>query len=193
MNAVVRRAGSASLADGPHVTWSVADGRRGRRWRVVTTRDGTMVSALLLEVGVDGRPSRLELTTAVGLLTLHPEPNGFLHGNAVTRDGVRHLTFPWSGEHEIEIDGLPVTEAVAAQRLSASMAVGEGRTVPVVVVGPDLSVRDGRRRYVRVNGTTWRIEGDSDADTRSVTIDDRGLLKWAGQTESWPLERESHG
>ena len=47
-------AGSARLADGARLDWSVADGRRGRRWRAVATVDGHVTHALLLEVGLDG-------------------------------------------------------------------------------------------------------------------------------------------
>jgi hypothetical protein len=197
MSNPVRRAGRATLAGGTQVVWSVADGRRGRRWRVVTTGNEAMAVALLLEVGVDGHASRLELATATGLLTLHPGPSGPLHGNAVTRAGVRHLTFAWSPDHELEIDGLPVAQAVAARRLAVSMAVGEGRTVPVVSVTMDLSVREGARHYVRVGDATWRIDGDGDKNrdgaSISLTIDDRGLPEWTRESEDWPLERESSG
>ena len=51
MSAMVRRAGQAILPDGTEVVWSVADGRRGRRWRATTTRDGALPPSLLLEVG----------------------------------------------------------------------------------------------------------------------------------------------
>lgn len=191
MSAMVRRAGRSMLADGTRVVWSVADGRRGRRWRAITTRDGALISALLLEVGVDGRPARLELATAAGLLTLHPGSTGSLHGNAVTAAGVRHLTFAWSVEHELEIDGLPIASAVTARRLAGSMTMGEGRTVPVVTVAPELSVREGARRYVRVADATWRIEGEG--DPCGLTIDEGGLPVWSGEAGEWPLELETPG
>lgn len=191
MSAMVRRAGRSMLADGTQVVWSVADGRRGRRWRAVTMRDGALISALLLEVGVDGRPARLELATDAGLLTLHPEASGSLHGNTVTVDGVRHLTFAWSVEHELEIDGLPIASAVTARRLAGSTAMGEGKTVPVVAVAADLSVREGARHYVRVGDATWRIEGEG--DPRTLTIDEHGLPVWSAEAGEWPLELDSHG
>ena len=191
MTGMVRRGGQATLADGTEVVWSVADGRRGRRWRSTMTRDGTLAATMLLEVGADGRPARLELATAAGLLTLHPEPTGSLHGNAVTADGVRHLAFDWSPEHELEVDGLPIGQAVAARRLAASMAVGEGTTVPVVTAGLDLSVRESRRRYLREGETSWRIEGDGDPE--SLAIDERGIPRWAIQAGDWALEREPGG
>lgn len=195
MSAMVRRAGRASLADGTQLLWSAADGRRGRRWRALTTWGEALTAALLLEVGVDGRPARLELATAAGLLTLHPEATGSLHGNAVTPDGVRHLTVAWGVEHELELDGIPIASAVTARRLAGSTAVGEGRTVPVVAVARDLSVREGTRRYMRVGEATWRIEGDG--DPRTLTIDERGLPVVAGETPDeageWPLELDTHG
>lgn len=189
MIAIVRRAGRVILADGRHVVWSVADGRRGRRWRATTTRDGALETAMLLEVGLDGRPSRLELATAAGLLTLHPEAAGWLHGNVVMPDGVRHLTFAWSHEHELEVEGHAITMAVTAGRLGRSTPVGEGRTVPVVVVSPDLAVRERSRRHVRVDKATWQI--DREGHRFDVTIDERGLPIWSGEAAEWPLELES--
>lgn len=191
MSALVRRAGRATPDDDTEIVWSVADGRSGRRWRARTLRDGALASSFLLEVGVDGRPTRLELATAAGLLTLHPEATGALHGNAVTPAGVRHLTFGWSGEHGLEIDELSVPSAVTAGRLAPALAVGEGRTVPVVVVGPDLAVRSGERRYERLGAGSWRIEGDGRAQV--VEIDERGIPIWPATTGEWPLELDQHG
>lgn len=188
MSAMVRRAGRATLADGMQLVWSVADGRRGRRWRAVTTREGAQVAALLLEVSLDGRPARLELATPAGLLTLHPEATGSLHGNALTRDGIRHLTVAWSDEHELEVDGLPIGQAITARRLAGSTAMGEGRTVPVVAVATDLFVHERLRRYVRVDEATWRIEGDG--DPRTLSVDERGIPVWSGDVAEWPLELE---
>ena len=92
----LRRAGRGRVADGTDVTWSVAEGRRGRRWREVRTREEGIVARLLLETDPDGRFAHLELSTAAGLLTLHPEGDGTLHGNAVTADGVEHVVgVPW--------------------------------------------------------------------------------------------------
>lgn len=189
MSAMVRLAGQASLPDGTQLAWTVADGRRGRRWRASTTRDGALSAALLLEIGVDGRPSRLELATVAGLLTLHPEATGGLHGNLVTASGVRHLGFAWTAAHELEIDGLLIATAVSARRLAGSMAAGEGRTVLVVSVAADLSVGEVTRRFVRVDGATWRIEGG--ASPRTLAIDDRGVPAWDGDTREWPLELET--
>jgi hypothetical protein len=171
----------------------------------MTRRDGRLAESLLLEVDNDGRPSRLELTAAMGLLTLHPEPSGSLHGNMVTRDGVRHLAFGWSDDHELAIDRLPIVAAVAARRLASTTPVGEGRDVPVVSVGRDLQVQAGVRRYDRVANASWRIEGGRDG-AQTLTIDNRGLPIWPGtggkvagggetvgarEPAEWPLELES--
>jgi hypothetical protein len=198
MSAMVRRAGRATLADGTQLLWSVADGRLGRRWRAVALRDGVQAASLLLEVDVDGRPARLELATSNGLLTLHPEATGSLHGNAVTRAGVRHIALAWSDEHDLEIEGLPIGRAVTARRLARSTGLGEGRTVPVVVVSPDLSIRAERRRYIRVDDGTWTIEadgggeGDGEGEARRFTVDDRGIPAWDGDATEWPLELDSN-
>jgi hypothetical protein len=190
MSAMIRRGGRVTLPDGSDVVWSVADGRRGRRWRVATLRAGVLTSSLLLEVGVDGRLDRLELTTPAGLLTLHPEATGSLHGNVVTGTGVRHLAFPWSDDHGLEIEGLALPSAVTAGRLAAQTVAGEGRTVSVVVVGAHLSVRAGERRYTRLDDLTWRIEGDGGAET--LVVDGRGLPVWSASAWEWPLELDPH-
>jgi hypothetical protein len=188
---VVRRGGSGTLPDGGEIAWSVADGRRGRRWRAATTRAGALADSLLLEVDADGRPARLELATAAGLLTLHPEAGGSLHGNAVTAVGIRHLVFDWSDAHELEIEGNPIPSAVTAARLASTVRVGEGRTVPVVVAGQDLVVRVAERRFDRLDAAgSWRIAGDGEAKLLAVEPD--GLVRWPEHGNEWPLELDDH-
>ncbi len=190
MSTYLRLAGRASLPDGTHLVWSVADGRRGRRWRATTTRDGMLSSGMLLEVGPDGRPARLEYATREGLLTLHPEATGTsLHGNVVTTDGVSHLTFAWSIDHALSIDGSPIADAVTAHRLAGEIGVGEGRSIPVVIVGRDLDVRESERRFVRVSTRDWRIEAGDQAQL--LSIGEHGLLVSGETAQTWPLEIES--
>lgn len=187
-----RRGGRAILPDGGEITWSVADGRRGRRWRTATTRGGVLEASLLLEVGADGRLARLEIATAVGLLTLHPEAGGSLHGNAVMAGGIRHLSLPWSDEHWLELDGNPVPSAVAAAGLAATVRPGEGRTVPFVVVGHDLAIREARRRFERLDGAgSWRIVGDGGA--MPLEVDRDGIPVWPQGSDDWPLELHDDG
>jgi hypothetical protein len=195
MSGPVRHAGRAVLEDGSEIVWSVADGRRGRRWRTRTIRDGQLIATLLLEVDAAGRPSRLELAAPAGLLTLHPERSGGLHGNVVTPAGVRHLALPWSHDHELAIEGQPVADAVMVRRLAKTWPVGEGREIPVVAVTRDLEVREWRRRYRRLTGTHWSIEDDG--GDRTASVDERGLPIWpasrgetsgAGEPTEWPLE-----
>jgi hypothetical protein len=185
----VRRAGRARLDDGSLVTWSVADGRRGRRWRIAVEHDGSLVASTLLEVSTEGRLARLELATPAGLLTLHPEGSGGLHGNAVTRHGVRHIRFAWSNEHELAIDGTLIASAITAHRLARTTRTGEGSALRVVAVGVELSVRADARFFHRLAQDTWRIDGDTGSTT--VAIDARGIPRWPGETDEWPLEQDS--
>src|SRR6266496_1610198 len=100
-SAWVRTAGRLRLPDDAEVLWSMAEGAQGRRWRATSTLDGAVTHALLLEVGTDLRPTRLELTTAAGMLTLHPgHDRRVVEGNIVHPGGVRPLRYPWSAEHE---------------------------------------------------------------------------------------------
>jgi len=189
---LVRRAGVASLADGALLVWSIADGRRGRRWRALAKRGGAVSHALLLEVDVEGRPSRLELTTPAGMLTLHPaDDRKTLHGNVVSADGVRHLRLPWSDEHGLEVDGPPITAGVTARRLARTVGVGEGRPVSVISIDEDLAISELTKRYTRVASGTWRIDsasGVAGVEPRTLELDDRGIPIGLRDRREWPLE-----
>jgi hypothetical protein len=181
-----RLAGRLALADGAVLTWSVADGSRGRRWRAVSVVNGIATHAVLLEVDLAGRPSRLELTTSTGMLTLHPSPDGTeIHGNVVGAEGegVRHLAFAWGPEHELEIAGRPGPTIVALHRRRASVAIGASVEIEVVAVGPGLEVVAGRRRYEHLAEGRWRLDR-SDAE---ILIDPDGLpvggTRWALETD----------
>ena len=135
----VRRAGSARLADGRTITWSVAAGRRGRRWRSSTTAsNGVLESVVLLELAPNGALAKLEVAAADGLLTLHPERE-LLHGNRVSATGVRHLRFAWSPAHVLVLEAAAVS-VLAAARSGVPHEVGERRVVPGVAVERDLEV-----------------------------------------------------
>ncbi len=190
MSAYLRRAGTGVQADGTQLVWSVADGRRGRRWRVVSSLDGVITHSLLLEVDLAGRPSRVELTMPAGMLTLHPgEGSLVLHGNVVSASGVRHLSLPWSDEHGLEVEGGPIAGAVTAHRLAASTTVGEGRPVPVVVITSELHVAEATHRYVRIGEGEWRIGAVSGhAGPTVLRLDERGVPRLSGDVREWPLE-----
>jgi len=119
-------------ADGSIVTWSMAEGRRGSRWREVRVADGAIVSSLLLELDPDSRFAHLELSTPAGLLTLHPEGDGTLHGNAIGADGIRHIVaVPWQPDDLLLVDGSTIARAAAARH---------GSTTTGVVVAADLTL-----------------------------------------------------
>lgn len=158
----MRRAGHGRARDGSFVTWSVAQGRRGWRWREVVRTGEGIRSSLLLELDPDRRFSHLELSTPTGLLTLHPEGDGTLHGNAVTLRGIDHIRGrPWSPGVLIGLDGSAVCRAIAA-------ATGHG-TVDALRITLDLSLS-----RVRL-----------DADPQDATPD--GLPRLADGA-SWPLD-----
>lgn len=166
---MTRLGGTVMLPGGERLTWSVADGSRGRRWREVVVRDGAVARALLLETDPDGRWSRLEMATAHGLLTLHPEPDdATVHGNVVAHDGVRHLTFAWSRDHALVVEGSPASMGAVRQW----RAPGEG-SLDVLRIDDDLRPVMGR------------------LDRRALTVElDGDGLVLADGGQVWPLERD---
>jgi hypothetical protein len=180
VNDLVRRAGSGRSGDGTEVVWSVAEGRRGRRWREVRSRDGAVVSSLLLETFPDRRFGHMELSTPSGLLTLHPEADGTLHGNAVTASGIEHVVgMPWPEGALLVVDDSPIALAAAAWAASTADGregeSGAGERAAVVV---DRSLRlqaasipaaalardaiDGDGLPVLDEGRSWSLELDAD-------------------------------
>ena len=119
------------------MTWSIAEGRRGRRWREVGSRAGSATSSLLLETDADGRFSHLELSTGGGLLTLHPEADGTIHGNRVDLDGIEHLTGV-----AFDPDGpVLVDESVIAAAAAAWQETAGDRGLPMRMVVIDAAAR----------------------------------------------------
>jgi hypothetical protein len=158
----LRRAGAGETRAGQHVTWSVAEGRRGRRWREVVAAAGgrSIQSSLLLELDPDGRFSHLELSTATGLLTLHPEGDGTLHGNAVTERGIEHVAGrPWRRDAVVLVEGSAVCLAVAppagtnvgALHVSLALELSFG----AVAIEPS-GIADGLPELI--NGRSWPLE-----------------------------------
>ena len=165
----LRRAGWGRLADGSVITWTVSEGRRGRRWREVRALGDSVVSSLLLETGPDRRFAHLELSTAAGLLTLHPEGDGTLHGNAVTAGGVRHVVaVPWPTGSVLLMEGSAIGGAAGAWQ--ASMAGERSVHVITVRVGLDLDASTAEREQLT-----------------TVELDGAGLPK-PKESRDWPLE-----
>ena len=174
----LRQAGALILADGARLTWTCADGSRGRRWRGVATLDGAITHTSLIEVDPAGRPSRLELTTPAGLLTLHPSRDGReLHGNVVATSGepVRGLRFDWGPEHELDVVGRPLQLAVGLHR-RRGLAVGPTPIViDVVEIEPDLTVRPARRSVEHLGEGIWLVRGTPDAPDWRIELQSDGL------------------
>ncbi len=186
MSAPLRMAGWGTLDDGAAITWTVAEGRRGRRWREVVARGDAVGHSLLLETGVDGRFSHLELARAGGLWTFHPEADGTLHGNHVDPAGrdVSHVVgMPFAPDDLLLIAGSPLSAAAIAWRLSGSMTEGASATRAGVVLraSGELDAVPAIR-VERLAGGRWRLD-----DGRPFGIDADGIPVLA-DGESRPLE-----
>src|SRR4051794_16907537 len=138
MTGPIRVAGWGRRDDGATVTWTVAEGRRGRRWREVVATGESVHHSLLLETAADGRVSHLELARAGGLWTFHPEGDGTLHGNAVERDRseVRHVvSWPFGPDDAVLVAGSPLSAAAVAWHASTSLGADGSTDAPVATAG----------------------------------------------------------
>jgi hypothetical protein len=186
---LVRRAGSGRLADGRRLTWTVADGSRGRRWRAITTAGDRLLHGLLVEVAADGSLSKFEVAAPAGLLTLHPDSDGtMLLGNVVRADGVEHIALAWSPEHVLMVGASPVTAAVAAANLATRLGVGEGVSVPAVEVADTLRIRPATWRAARTGERRWRLLAADAGPWVALELDDEGVPTGLEDAGSWPLE-----
>ncbi len=176
----MHRAGTGRTGVGETVWWSVAEGRRGRRWREAVVVDGGLRHSLLLETAPDGRFSHLELSTPAGLLTLHPEGDGTLHGNAVVTGGLRHVAgLAWDRDGLVEVAGSPVARAVMAHALElAPPAPGDRR--PMLRIGQGLDLVVERVVVEAPSAGCWWLGGDE-----LVAADGLPILDGA---RDWPLE-----
>jgi hypothetical protein len=179
------------------VLWSCAEGARGRRWREVAMRGAARAVArsITLETGPDRRPSRFECATGRGLLTLHHEADGHVHGNLVTAHGVRPIDV---GAGEVPLFDLPESPVLAAAlcwALEPEIALGERRELLVV----RLEVGDESERAGAGVGTQdlaveraaageWHL-GGSGLEPRRVILDADGL-PLPEPAERWSLEPE---
>ncbi len=186
---LVRRAGSGRLPDGRRLTWTVADGSRGRRWRAITTAGDRLLHGLLVEVATDGSLAKVEVDAPAGLLTLHPDPGGtVLHGYVVRADGVEHIALAWSPEHVLLVGASPVTAAVAVVRLAARLGVGEGVSVPAVEVSDVLVIRRATWRAARTGERRWRLLAADGGPSVLLELDRDGAPSGLEDPRSWPLE-----
>ncbi len=155
----LRRAGTGRQPDGSLVTWSVAEGARGRRWRWTVADGDGLRHAGLVELDRDGRFARLELERGSGMLTLHPDRERTMaHGNVVRPEGVDPLAVSWSDGDGIAIEGDGFGSAVAGWQ-------GRG-----LLVGRDL-----------------RLRRPENAPGLALHADDRGVPLLIDAQE-WPLE-----
>ena len=186
MTGPTRVAGWGVTADGSEVTWTIAEGRRGRRWREVLSRAGAVEHALLLETAPDGRFSHLELARADGLWTFHPEADGTLHGNHVGRGevDVRHVAgWPFGPDDVIMIEDSLVGPAAIAWSRAASLPVGSRQMVAAVVIAGDGALEPVPALQVeRLSATGWRVGSASPFE-----LDAAGLPVLAGGSRR-PLE-----
>ena len=178
----LRRAGRGRDSDGWWVIWSVAEGRRGRRWREVRQEEGIVASSLLLETDQAGRFSHLELSTSAGLLTLHPERDGSLHGNTVTLDGIAHVRgLAWDPDGLVVIEGSTISTVAAVALQRPALLEGASISRPGVVVKRDLSVELSPIVVTRTSRERWLVGDDP------LEVDAAGLPVLR-DAETWPLE-----
>jgi hypothetical protein len=161
MSVPFRVAGWGTLDDGAVVTWTIAEGRRGRRWREIVTRGDAVSHSLLLETDADRRFSHLELARVDGLWTFHPEGDGTLHGNhvdAAAREVHHVVGMPFGGDDLLVIEGSPLGAAAIAWRLAVELTDGETSTFAAVILpaaGSTAAVP--AIRVQRVSASRWRI------------------------------------
>ena len=162
----------------------MAEGRRGRRWREAIVGPGGLRHSLLLEAAPDGRFSHLELSTPAGLLTLHPEADGTLHGNVIETGGIRHVVgLPWDLGGVVDVEGSVVAAAACARMLSDAVPAGGSIRRAVLRITVELLITTGPGAVDRVDEETWRIAGGP-----PCRIDAAGLPVLP-DAESWPLEQ----
>lgn len=186
MSAPRRVAGHERDSRNRDVVWTAADGRNGRRWRELAVDPAGHARTLLLETDSQGGWQRLEISGADGLLTLHPEGDGSIHGNIASRTGVRHLALGKLKPPRIDVPGSLVVEAALCWSLSRQMRLGESRVVTVASVAEPVSIALAEVTVERRTTATWELrDGDR---RRLVELDESGLPVAHVGAEHWPLE-----
>jgi hypothetical protein len=162
----------------------VAEGRRGRRWREAIVGDDGLRHSLLFETAPDGSFSHLELSTPAGLLTLHPEGDGTLHGNAIEAGGIRHVVgLPWDRGGVVDIEGSSIAGAAGARSLAGVLDPGGSARRTVLRITTGLLITTGPGVVERVDAETWRLAGG-----QPFRMDATGLPVLP-DAETWPLEQ----
>jgi hypothetical protein len=192
----VRLAGYGIDRLGRAVTWTIADGERGRRWREATAGSGTadgasggLAHAVTMETGHAGQWLRLEVAAPAGLLSLHPDRDGSINGNVVSGAGVHHVALGVVQPPLVDVRDSLVAETALCRALERQVAAGEGSTVSVVRVLPTLDVEIGELQVMRTDARTWEL---TDADgIRTVSMGDRGAPVTSDAGAKWPLETGS--
>ncbi len=171
---------------GRDVTWTVAEGRHGRRWRELAIDTAGVARSLTLETDGQGAWQRLEIDGASGLLSLHPESDGSIHGNVASRTGVRHLSVGVVKPPRVDVPGSLVVEAALCWSLSQQIRVGEHRTFSIASVAEPVNVGLSELTVDRRTTGTWELhDGDR---RRLVEIDEAGLPVAHVGSQRWPLE-----
>ena len=182
----LRCGGRGSAPGGDSIVWSVAEGTKGRRWREVRLAGQGIGHSLLLETDPIGRFAHLELSTPSGLLTLHPEGDGTLHGHAVVSDGVEHVVGEaWEPGAIVAIERSPICVAAAAPVLADRMTPFGSAAIHAAWIPSTLWLEVKPLRVERVDERTWRF-----GDDPPLALDERGLPLLIGG-EIWPLERDA--
>jgi hypothetical protein len=146
-----------------------------------------MATSLLLETDPSGLFSHLELSTRGGLLTLHPEGDGTLHGNAVVGGedsvGIEHVRgIAWQPDSLVLVDGSIICQAAAVLLLGQPAPGWSSTSRSAVLIPATLWLQAGPVRVERVGLTRWRFGDDPPLD-----VDERGLpVLRDGST--WPLD-----
>ncbi|MGH2475663.1 MAG: hypothetical protein ACRDIL_10395 [Candidatus Limnocylindrales bacterium] len=183
-----RVGGRATTLTGGQLIWTAAEGARGTRWREATEIGGVLVRSVLLEVSSAGRMTRLEVTTVGGLLTLHPDPDeSAIHGNVVGPDGVRHLAFGWSPDHDLLLVGSPASAGVALRRQARTVDVGASAWLELLRIDDALDPRPVRWSFTRTSSTAWHLRSEDGSDERRWTLDADGDPELPDAV-IWPLE-----
>ena len=173
MTTPVRLAGHGRREDGALVTWTLAEGRKGRRWREAVSRDGRLLHTLLFETGPDRRFTHLELASPAGLATLHPEGDGTLHGNVVEADGVRHVVgLPYPVDATVVVGGAALASAALAWMVEGGLTI---------------------ERVVELDPATLHLIDRPLEPQDLIAIDADGAPAALVDGASWPLETDRRG